>query len=96
MKNYLRIALAFMVVFAMVFATIGCASTKQLTSLEDQIKMANQKADQALANGKECCDKADEAVKAAKDAADRADAAAARAESAADKTEAIFNKRMNK
>jgi len=81
---------------AMVFATIGCASTQKLTSLEDQIKMANQKADTALANGKECCDKADEAVKAAKDAADRADAAAARAESAADKTEAIFNKRMNK
>jgi Tfp pilus assembly protein PilX len=96
MKKTLRIVLACLVVPALVFATIGCASNKRVTALEDQVKMANQKADTALANGKECCDKADAAVQAAKDAADRADAAAARAESAADKTEAIFNKKMNK
>jgi hypothetical protein len=96
MKKYLRIGLACFVVFALVFATIGCASTKRVDALENQIKMTDQKADSALAQSKECCDKADEAVKTAKDAADRAEAAAARAESAADKTEAIFNKKMNK
>jgi hypothetical protein len=94
-KMFVRILACFVIV-AFAISAFGCATTKRVNQLEEQIKMTSQKADDAMAAARDakstaegCCSKADEAAKAAQDAADRAEASAAKAE-------AIFKKNLNK
>ncbi len=91
-KMFIRILACFVIV-AFAVSAFGCATTKRVNQLEQQL---NQKVDDAMAAAKDakstaegCCSKADEAAKAAQDAADRAEASAAKAE-------AIFKKNLNK
>lgn len=92
---FIRILACFVIV-AFAISAFGCATTKRVNQLEEQIKMVDQKAGDAMAAAKDakstaegCCNKADDAAKAAQDAADRAEASAAKAE-------AIFKKNLNK
>ena len=94
-KMFIRTLACFAIV-AFAITTSGCATSKRVNQLEQQLKMTDQKADvsmsaaeNAKATAEGCCNKADEATKAAQDAADRAEASAAKAES-------IFNKSLNK
>ncbi len=81
----------------------GCATTQQMTTLQEQVQEAMTKADQALqeaeaakAMAAEAANKADAAAMRAEAAADRADQAAAKAEAMADKSEKVFMKGMKK
>lgn len=83
-------AVALLFVVALVFTMIsGCASTKEIQTLQDQTNQALQRAQAAE---QEC----QSSAQAAEAAANRAEAAADKAEAMANKVEAIFMKHMKK
>lgn len=81
----------------------GCATTKEVVSLQEKTDLALQKANQALDEAEQAktmanaaADSAERAATRAESAADRAERAANRAEESARKAEAIFMKTMKK
>lgn len=94
--NRLQIIMCALVLVLLGIMLSGCATSKEVMSLQEQTDQALQKANQAL-------DEAEQAKAMANEAADRAERAAIRAENAADraeesarKAEAIFMKTMRK
>ena len=105
MKNYeviIRIMLIFLVVPVLTLSSFGCATNQKVTQLEEQGRLAGQRADAALFEVRKAAPPDAQGVQAAREAdraeaaADRAEAAAERAEAAAAKAEAIFDQRLRK
>ena len=78
------------------FSLMSCATTDQIKMLEEKVQQASQDAKDAKALAQDCCQKADAAAVRAENAADAAAASAQKAEDMANKAEAIFNQQMKK
>jgi type II secretory pathway component PulM len=77
---------------ALAFTLMSCATTDQMTKLENQVQQASQDAKDAKALAQDCSQQAKQADAAAVRAENAAEAAAASAQ----KAEAIFNQQMKK
>ena len=109
-KKSITLFVIFYIALFMVSNLTGCATTKQLTGVEEQVKQALQKAETAMKEAekaKTMCgqesQKSEQAVVSAGQAAERAQKAADSAVQAADRAEAmaskaedIFMKKMKK
>lgn len=94
--NPLKIIMCALVLALLGMMISGCATSKEVMSLQEQTDQALQKANQALDEAEQAKARANEAADRAERAATRAERAADRAEESARKAEAIFMKTMKK
>ena len=95
-RKNLLIVMGLVLSLILAFSLMSCATTDQIKMLEEKVQQASQDAKEAKAMAQDCSQKADAAAVRAENAADAAEASAQKAEDMANKAEAIFNQQMKK